>query len=71
MAADMAAGRTKVTASALMSIGTIKVIVVIAWLLTINPNTRPATPSKLNPRLICRVREMCFCTAEASTPPST
>ncbi|MNF95052.1 hypothetical protein D3C84_777890 [compost metagenome] len=69
MAAEMAAGRTRVTARALIAIGMSRVMVVIASLRMININNRPAAPSSPRPMLICTEREICFCTAVATTPP--
>ena len=71
IAAEIAAGRTRVTASALISIGISKVTVVMACRLTIKVSSNPATLSKPRPLLICRDSVMRFCKYDAATPPSS
>lgn len=70
IAAEIAAGRTRVTARALISIGISRVMVVMASRLTISISSTPATSSNPRPILICRDSEMRFCRNEATTPPS-
>ena len=69
-AAEIAAGRTSVTARALISIGISRVKVVMASKIMINVSNTPATSNSPRPMLICRASAMRFCRYEAATPPS-